>query len=119
MHDATGGTARTPAQAKTDAAFSVLQQLGFPREQLNERSALTLLALLDLAPETPWAEARAPLRGITPMMEFMRDRYGKAYKPNTRETVRRQSVHQFLDAGLIVANPDQPDRPTNSPRAVY
>src|SRR5260370_34636535 len=57
--------------------------------------------------------------GITPMMDFFRDFYGKGYKPNTRETVRRQSVHQFLEAGLLVANPDEPERPVNSPKAVY
>ena len=33
------------------------------------------------------------------MMDFFRDHYGKAYKPNTRETVRRQTIHQFMDAG--------------------
>lgn len=53
------------------------------------------------------------------MMEFFAERYGKRYKPNTRETVRRQTVHQFLDAGLVVINPDQPSRPTNSPHSVY
>jgi len=37
----------------------------------------------------------------------------------TRETVRRQTVHQFLDAGIVVINPDDPSRPTNSPHAVY
>jgi adenine-specific DNA-methyltransferase len=80
---------------------------------------MTLLALLALKPGAPWKEADAPLCGITPMMDFFRDHYGKVYKPNTRETVRRQTVHQFLDAGLIVANPDKPDRPVNSPHAVY
>jgi hypothetical protein len=29
------------------------------------------------------------------------------------------TVHQFLQASLIVANPDKPERPTNSPKAVY
>jgi hypothetical protein len=57
--------------------------------------------------------------GITPMMEFFADRYGRRYAPNTRETVRRQTVHQFVQAGLAVPNPDKPSRPTNSPRAVY
>jgi adenine-specific DNA-methyltransferase len=52
-------------------------------------------------------------------MEFFAAHYGKQYKPNTRETVRRQTVHQFLDAGLIVAIPDQLERPVNSPKAVY
>lgn len=97
----------------------MLKDIGMPREQCNERSALTLLALLDLKPKMPWSHATAPLRGITPMMDFFREFYGKDYAPNSRETVRRQTVHQFLDAGLIVANPDQPDRPTNSGKNVY
>ncbi len=53
------------------------------------------------------------------MMEFMALHYGKTYKPNTRETVRRQIVHQFLDAALIIVNPDAPERPANSPKTVY
>jgi len=104
---------------KVQDALAVLRALGFPRPQINERSALTLLALLDLKPKTPWAKGRAPLIGITPMMDFFADHYGKRYKPNTRETVRRQTVHQFLDAGLVVINADQPSRPTNSPNSVY
>lgn len=107
------------AQQRISEALAVLHELDFPRAQLNERSALTLLALLALKPTDPWAAANAPLCGITPMMLFFAQHYGKQYKPNTRETVRRQTVHQFLDAGLIVANPDQPTRPVNSPKAVY
>ena len=53
------------------------------------------------------------------MMDFFYEHYGKKYAPNTRETVRRQTVHQFMQAALIVANPDKPSRPTNSPKAVY
>lgn len=110
-----------PIQIKKriDEARQILHDLGMPRTQQNERSALTLLALLELTPDMSWSEARNPLCGITPMMDFFARYYGKQYKPNTRETVRRQTVHQFLDAGLIRENPDQPDRPINSPRSVY
>ena len=97
----------------------ILAELGFPRAQRNERSALTLLALLDLRPEEPWTAADTPLRGITEMMSFMRERYGKDYAPNTRETVRRQTIHQFCAAGLATKNPDDPGRPTNSGKTVY
>jgi len=116
-----GSQGGDPVQTKKriEEALKILKDLGLPRAQQNERSALTLLALLDLKPDTPWAEASNPLCGITPMMDFMAQHYGKSYKPNTRETVRRQTVHQFLDAGLIVANPDEPARPINSPKAVY
>jgi adenine-specific DNA-methyltransferase len=98
-------TTADPIQAKkrVDEALAILKALGLPREQQNERSALTLLSLLDLHPSTPWSEASAPLLGITPMMSFFSDHYGKTYAPNSRETVRRFTVHQFLDAGIVVA----------------
>jgi hypothetical protein len=104
---------------KINDALQVLEVLGLPRAQRNERSALCLLALLNLTPEKTWAQAENPLVGITPMMEFSRTHYGKDYAPNTRETFRRQSIHQFLQAGIALYNPDKPDRPTNSPKAVY
>ncbi|MDZ8257467.1 BsuBI/PstI family type II restriction endonuclease [Nostoc sp. ChiQUE01b] len=106
-------------KTRIDEALQILIELGLPRAQLNERSALTLLALLNLKPSDPWETAASHLIGITPMMEFMAQHYGKTYKPNTRETVRRQTVHQFLDAALIIANPDAPERPVNSPKTVY
>jgi len=100
-------------------ALMVLESLGFPWQQQNERSALTLLSLLDLKPDDAWENVRDPLMGITPMMDFFAKHYGKRYAPNTRETVRRQTVHQFLQASFVVPNPDKPSRPTNSPKAVY
>jgi hypothetical protein len=107
------------AERKIQEALDILKALDFPRQQQNERSALTLLALLNLKPEDVWKDASNPLIGITPMMEFFDKHYGKRYAPNTRETVRRQTVHQFVQAALIVPNPDKPSRPTNSPKAVY
>ncbi len=107
------------AKQRIEAAMEILQSLGLPRGQQNERSALTLLALLDLTPEKSWNQARAPLMGITPIMEFCLEHYGKEYAPNTRETFRRQSMHQFIEAGLAVPNPDNPSRPTNSPKFCY
>ena len=100
-------------------ALAVLSDLGMPRAQQNERSALSLLALLDLRPAKKWSQAAAPLMGITPIMDWAREHYGKTYAPNTRETFRRQTMHQFVDAGIALYNPDKPDRPVNSPLAVY
>lgn len=117
MAEKSGGPLK--AQQKLDKALYVLKALGVPKAQQNERSALTLLALLDLRPETPWEHAKRPMLGITEMMEFFAEHYGKSYAPNTRETVRRQTVHQFLQAGLVLMNPDDPARATNSPRTVY
>ncbi len=53
------------------------------------------------------------------MMDWFRVHYRKSYKPNTRETVRRQTMHQFVEMGLAIANPDKPDRPVNSPYFAY
>ncbi len=107
------------AKKKIDEAREVLKALGLPREQQNERSALALLALLDLEPTTPWAKATSPLWGITPMMAFFAKHYGKRYAPNTREPGRRFTVHQFVQAGFVTPNPDEPGRPINSPDNVY
>lgn len=101
------------------SALQILDALGLPRQQRNERSALCLLALLNLTPEKTWAQAENPLIGITPMMDFSRKQYNKDYAPNTRETFRRQTIHQFVQAGIALYNPDRPDRPVNSPKAVY
>jgi hypothetical protein len=102
-----------------DNARKILTCLGMPRGQQNERSALCLLALLDLRPDRQWAKAQNPLMGITPIMDWIRDHYKKTYAPNTRETVRRQTMHQFVEAGLALYNPDKPNRSVNSPAAVY
>lgn len=104
---------------KIEEALTVLDALGLPRQQLNERSALTLLSLLGLKPNDTWDKAADPLMGITPMMDFFAKHYDKKYAPNSRETVRRFTVHQFVQASLILPNPDKPSRPTNSPDAVY
>jgi hypothetical protein len=102
-----------------DEAHQILISLGLPRAQHNERSALSLLALLNLSPEKAWTQIENPLIGITPIMDWARKYYGKEYAPNTRETFRRQTMHQFVDAGIALYNPDKPDRPVNSPKAVY
>jgi hypothetical protein len=100
-------------------ALKILSALDLPRSQQNERSALCLLALLNMTPEKTWAQAESPLIGITPMMDFSRDHYGKVYAPNTRETFRRQTMHQFVAAAIALYNPDNPGRAVNSPKAVY
>jgi len=114
-----GSTHPMTTTQRISEALSVLKVLDYPRAQLNDRSALCLLALLDLKADQPWSTASNPLIGITPIMDWVRDHYDRPYKPNTRETFRRQSMHQFVDSGLALYNPDKPGRPVNSPAAVY
>ena len=107
------------ANKRIEEALAILKDISVPREQQNERSALCLLALADIKPDKPWSQATAPRRGITEMMDWFRQHYGKQYAPNTRETIRRQTIHQFVQMGIVVENPDKPDRPINSPRWCY
>jgi len=104
---------------KIDDAVSILVDLGLPRAQQNERSGLTLLALAGLKPRTPWESASTPLLRTVDIMDFMRDAYKKDYAPNSRETIRRQTLHQFEQARLVDRNPDDPTRATNSGKNAY
>lgn len=53
------------------------------------------------------------------IMEWTQAEYGVAYAPNTRETIRRYILSDFVEAGLIAENPDSPSRPGNSPNWCY
>jgi hypothetical protein len=75
--------------------------------------------MLDLQPDAPWREAQSPLRGITPIINFIAAAYGVRYAPNTRETIRDEAVKFFVEEGLLLRNPDHPTRPTNSGKTVY
>lgn len=100
-------------------AIHILEAIGMPKAQQNERSALCLLALLNLTPDKKWEQSEKTLMGITPIMEWINQHYEKDYAPNTRETIRRYTIHQFVEAGIVRYNPDKPDRPVNSPLTVY
>ena len=104
---------------RIEQAREILTVFGLPKEQRNERAALTLLALLDMKPRTPWSKAQDPLVGVTPIMNFAAQHYKQKWAPNTRETVRRFTMHQFVQAGLAIPNPDKPKRPVNSPHYCY
>ena len=101
------------------AARAILKQIGLPRGQQNDRSAWTLLTLANLTPSRPWSRVATPVMGITPIIEWIATHYAKRYAPNTRETIRRQSVHQFIEAGLVIYNGEAPGRAVNSPKAGY
>src|SRR2546428_1426689 len=114
--------ARASAAAKKrrlSEAMEILKSLGFGQRQCNEVAAYTFLALLDLAANASWSAASNPLRGITPIIEFVAKGYGVRYAPNTRETIRDEAVKYFVETGLLLRNPDDPRRPTNSGQTVY
>jgi len=100
-------------------AIEALTALQFGPKQRNETAAYTLLALLNLQVNMAWAEAQAPLCGITPVIDFIATAYRVRYAPNTRESIRDDAVKFFVEEGLLLRNPDDPHRPTNSGKTVY
>jgi len=94
--------------SKREDALEILKSLGLPRQQQNERSCLTLLALAGLSEPDPWSSTKRPALRIWDMMNWMDSQYGKKYAPNSRETVRRQTIQQFEQARLVDRNPDRP-----------
>ncbi len=105
---------------KVDEAKIILKKLGLPPAQQNDISAYTLLALCSITEDMQWKQSTVQSKTITKgIMYFVRDNYGREYRPNTRETFRRQVLHQFMQAHIVLYNPDDPGLPTNSPRAHY
>lgn len=105
---------------KLEEAHDILKALGLPPAQQNEIACYTLLALCAIREDDQWRKASRHSVTITKgIMDWVAATYGRKYAPNTRETFRRQVLHQFLQAGIVDYNPDNPELPTNSPRAHY
>ena len=104
----------TTIQERIGEALDVLRQLGMPSEQLNDRTAICLLALLDLPKTKTWDKASNPMLGIRAILDFAREKLGHNYAENTRESIRKYSVKQLVAAGILLHNPDKPNRAVNS-----
>ena len=105
---------------KVSEALDILKQLDVPKKQQNERSALTLLALLSLRNRDAWSRSKKTLIRIHDIMIFIKKQYNKVYAENSRETIRRQTLHQFeKEVGIVERNSDNPRRPTNSPNTTW
>ena len=91
-----------------------------PPAQYNSMASMTLIALCGLSPHAAWPSAERRRCTVTKgIMDYLEEHYGTNYAPNTRETFRRQVLHQFVQGGIADYNPFEPDLPTNSPKAHY
>lgn len=102
-----------------NGARELLRDLGMDEERSNERSAMVFLALARLRPDDSWAYATNEMCGTRAIMDWIAEAFGVEYKPNTRETIRRFTLHQFVQVGIVEENADNPARPTNSPKWNY
>jgi type II restriction enzyme len=105
---------------KIKEAKEILKTLGLPQAQYNEMAALTFLAICNIKKNDNWKNTTRQSLGVTKgIMTFVNDNYKKNYAPNTRETFRRNVLHQFVQAQIVDYNPDNPNLPVNSPKAHY
>lgn len=105
--------------SKIEEVKEILVSFGLPKGQQNDRSARVLLALAGIEENSDWKDATNKLIGIHDIIIFISEKYNFPYAENTRESIRRQSIHQFEQSGIIVRNADDPSRPTNSGKTVY
>lgn len=105
---------------KIEEAQIILKDLGLPKMQQNEISAITLLALCNNKEKDKWKDAEKISLGVSKgIMKFSSEYYNRDYAPNSRESFRRNVLHQFVQGRIADYNPDIPDLPVNSSRAHY
>ncbi|WP_312818560.1 BsuBI/PstI family type II restriction endonuclease [Kaistella carnis] len=106
--------------SKIEEAQIILKDLGLPKMQQNEISAITLLALCNIKEQDNWKDSKKISLGVSKgIMKFSNEFYGKNYAPNSRESFRRNVLHQFVQGRIADYNPDIPDLSVNSSRAHY
>ena len=100
---------------KLDDAKEILKDCGMPVQQQNDISAYTLLTLAEVDPDMEWEQATNSWKRIHDVLEFTSEKYEKSYAENTRETIRKNCMHQFREGAIVEDN----GKATNSPNYRY
>ena len=101
--------------AKIDEARAILQSIGMPEKQQADLCCYALLAMCNVGKGTNWANATNEWTRIHDILQFTREQYNVVYAENSRETFRKQAMHQFRDAAISEDN----GKATNSPNYRY
>lgn len=101
--------------AKIEEARAILEAIGMPGRQQADLCCYSLLAMLNVGPDTSWADADNNWIRIHDILQFTKENYGVAYAENSRETIRKQAMHHFRNAALTEDN----GKATNSPNYRY
>ena len=101
-----------------EEAKRLLKLFEFDEKRTNDRAARTLLSLLNLREGDTWDQATNNRIGVRGLMDWMRNNLDYQIAENSRETVRREVLHQFVAAAFCEHNDDDPSRPTNSSKNV-
>lgn len=101
---------------------SVLKDLKLGTKATNERSAYVAMVCCGLSESDNWTDAVSKSLGINEMIKainrgFPKANKGNGYKPNTRETIRDDTVKAFRAHGLLEL--ENPNIPANSKNVRY
>ncbi|WP_298500855.1 BsuBI/PstI family type II restriction endonuclease [uncultured Methanobrevibacter sp.] len=98
-----------------DSAKEILKAIEMPERQQNDISAYTLLALAHIRQNNDWSQSTNEWIRIHDIIRFINVNYDVQYAENTRETIRKNVIHQFRDAAIVEDN----GKSTNSPHYRY
>lgn len=101
--------------SKMNEAKEILKQIGMPEQQCNDIAGYTFLTLTNQEEKSNWKDASNNWIRIHDVLIFTLEKYNKEYAENTRETIRKQCMHQFREGALIEDN----GKATNSPNYRY
>lgn len=96
---------------KVDALKATLNEVGFPSQMQADVCIYSLLALAGIKRATPWKNATNQWMRIHDIIQFANNFYYKGYAENSRETIRKQALHNFRNAAMVEDN----GMATNSP----
>ena len=100
---------------KFEEARDFLRIIGMPAKQQADLCCYALLAMCNVGESTAWSSATNAWIRIHDILVFTKENFDVEYAENSRETFRKQAMHQFRDAALSEDN----SKPTNSPNYRY
>ena len=96
---------------KVDALKATLNEVGFPSQMQADVCIYAILALAGIKKTTQWKNATNEWMRIHDIIQFANNHYYKGYAENSRETFRKQALHNFRNAAMVEDN----GKATNSP----
>lgn len=100
---------------KIDEARNILKLLLVPVRQQTDLCCFVLLAMANIKEMDSWTQSTNDWVRIHDIISFIKNNYGIAYAENSRETFRKQAIHNFRNAAFIEDN----GKATNSPNYRY
>lgn len=82
---------------KLEEAKEILNALQVSAKQQNNMCCCVLLAMANITENMTWAQATNGWIRIHDVIAFADDNYSITYAENSRETIRKQAMHHFLE----------------------